>query len=212
MSNRFFAILLIVIAVIGGVIFATKSKNNTTPTANNTQPTNITTGSGSSGVTLVEYGDFQCPVCGSFFPIVQQVKEKYGDRVTFQFRNFPLSEIHPNAVIASRAAVAADKQGKFWEFHDLLYKNQSAWSSSKTPETYFDSYAEQVGIDVARFKADLASSEVNALVQADRAEAQRLGLTGTPSFILDGKKLDPNPTTVDEFSAKIDAAIQAKKQ
>lgn len=211
MSNRFFAILLITIAIIGGLVFATKSKNNTTPNVGNTQPTNLTTGKGTSGVTLVEYGDFQCPVCGSFFPIVQQVKEKYGDQVTFQFRNFPLSEIHPNAVIAARAALAADKQGKFWEFHDLLYTNQSTWSSSKTPEKFFESYAEQLSLDVAKFKTDLASSEVNAAVQADRAEAQRLGFTGTPTFVLDGKKLDPNPTSFEAFSAKIDEAIKAKQ-
>ncbi len=212
MSNRFFAILLIIIAVIGGVLFATKSKNSNTPTASNTAPTNITAGTGTTGVTLVEYGDFQCPVCASFLPIVQQVKQKYGDQITFQFRNFPLSEIHPNAVIAARAALAAEKQGKFWEFHDLLYINQTAWSSSKTPETFFDSYAEQLGLDVAKFKTDLASAETNAAVQADRADAQRQGFTGTPTFVLDGKKLDPSPSNLEQFSAKIDEAIKAKQQ
>lgn len=212
MSNRFFSILLIVIALIGGTIFFTKSKNNTTPSVSNTSPTNLTTGKGTTGVTLVEYGDFQCPVCGSFFPIVQQVKEKYGDQITFQFRNFPLSEIHPNAVIAARAALAADKQGKFWEFHDLLYTNQTTWSSSKTPETVFESYAEELRLDITKFKADLASPETNAAVQADRAEAQRLGFTGTPTFVLDGKKLDPNPSTLEAFSAKIDEAIKSKQK
>ncbi len=212
MSNRFFAILLIIIAIIGGAVFVSKSKDSDTPVASNTQPSSITTGKGTTGVTLVEYGDFQCPVCGSFFPIVQQVKEKYGDQITFQFRNFPLSEIHPNAVIAARASVAADKQGKFWEFHDLLYQNQSTWSSSKSPETFFENYAEQVGLDVAQFKTDLASTETNNIVQADRADAQKQGFTGTPTFVLDGKKLDPNPSSLEAFSAKIDEAIKAKQE
>ncbi len=212
MSNRFFAILLIIIAVIGGVIFVNKSKNSDTVTPDSSQLTNLTVGKGTTGVTLVEYGDFQCPVCGSFYPIVKQIKEKYGDQITFQFRNFPLSEIHPNAVLAARAALAADKQEKFWQYHDLLYENQSAWSESKSAQILFERFAEQLGLDIDQFKTDLASSEVNAAVQADRAEAQRLGYSGTPTFVLDGQKLDPNPSSIEEFSAKIDQAIKAKQQ
>lgn len=210
MSNRFFAILLIIIAVIGGVIFVSKNKSDT-PSVTDTPPSNITTGKGTTGVTLVEYGDFQCPVCASFFPIVQQVKEKYGDQITFQFRNFPLSEIHPNAVIAARAAMAANNQGKFWEYHDLLYQNQTSWAESNDPVSILDGYAEQLGLDMQQFRSDRASNEINNVVQADRAEAQRQGFTGTPTFVLDGQKLDPSPTSIDAFSAKIDEAIKAKQ-
>ncbi|MCA9331184.1 thioredoxin domain-containing protein, partial [Candidatus Saccharibacteria bacterium] len=160
MSNRFFAILLIIIAVIGGVIFVSKNKSDT-PSVTDTPPSNITTGKGTTGVTLVEYGDFQCPVCASFFPIVQQVKEKYGDQITFQFRNFPLSEIHPNAVIAARAAMAANNQGKFWEYHDLLYQNQTSWAESNDPVSILDGYAEQLGLDMQQFRSDRASNEIN---------------------------------------------------
>lgn len=212
MSNRFFAILLIIIVIIGGVIFVNKSKHNTTASPESAQLTNLTTGKGTTGVTLIEYGDFQCPVCGSYYPIVKQVVEKYGDKITFQFRNFPLSEIHQNAVLAARAALAADKQGKFWEYHDMLYENQTAWSSSKTASSIFEDYAQQLGLNVDQFKTDMASSEVNAQIQADRAEAQRLGFTGTPTFVLDGQKLDPSPTTVSDFVTKIDEAIKAKQK
>lgn len=211
MSNRFFAILLIVIAIIGGVIFVNKSKHSTSVAPSNAELTNLTMGKGTTGVTLIEYGDFQCPVCGSYYPIVKQVVEKYGDKITFQFRNFPLPELHQNAVLAARAALAADKQGKFWEFHDLLYENQTAWSDSKNASSIFEGYAQQLGLNVDQFKTDTASSEVNARVQADRAEAQRLGFTGTPTFVLDDQKLDPSPTTVEAFEAKIDAAIKAKQ-
>ena len=210
MSNRFFAILLIIIAIIGGIIFVSRNKSDT-PSVSNTQPSTITTGKGTTGVTLIEYGDFQCPVCASYFPIVQQVKQKYGDQITFQFRNFPLSEIHPNAVIAARAAMAANKQGKFWEYHDLLYENQTSWAESKNVESMLDGYAEQLELNMDQFRTDRASDEINNIVQADRAEAQRQGFTGTPTFVLDGKKLDPNPTSFDDFSAKIDEAIKAKQ-
>lgn len=211
MSNRFFAILLIILAIIGGVIFVNKSKNSTTVAPDQAQLTNLTTGSGTTGVTLIEYGDFQCPVCATYYPIVKQITEKYGDKITFQFRNFPLSEIHQNAVLAARAALAADKQGKFWEFHDILYENQNAWSGSQNASSIFEDYAQKLSLNGDQFKTDMASSEVNAQIQADRTEAQKLGLTGTPTFILDGKKLDPSPTTVEAFSAKIDEAIKAKQ-
>lgn len=212
MSNRFFAVLLIIIAVIGGVIFVSKSKDDT-PSPSNTEPSNIVYKENvSTNVTLVEYADFQCPVCASFHPIMNQVKAKYGDKITIQFRHFPLSEIHPNAVLAARASMAAYNQGKFWEYHDLLFENQSIWSSNTNAQPLFDGYAEQLALDLEKFRADTASSETNNIVQADRAEAQRLGFTGTPTFVLNGNKLDPSPTSIEEFSKLIDEAIQASEQ
>lgn len=211
MSNRFFAVILIIIAIIGGVIFVSKSGNNEAPSIGDTEPTNITYGEGTTGVTLIEYGDFQCPVCASYQPIVQQIKDKYGDQITVQFRHFPLAEIHQNAVVASRAAQAAHMQGQFWEFHDLLFENQSTWAQSSNATAFFETYAQQLGLDIDKFKTDMASSEVNNLVQADRGEAQRLGFTGTPTFVLDGQKLDPSPTSFEAFSTKIDEAIKARQ-
>jgi protein-disulfide isomerase len=209
-SNRFFAILIIIIAVIGGVIFVSNSRDDT-PSAGDTPPTNIVyNDSVSTAVTLVEYADFQCPVCAQYHPIMDQVKEKYGDQITIQFRHFPLSEIHPNAVLAHRSSMAAYNQDKFWEYHDLLFENQATWSASTNVQPFFDGYAEQLGLDMDRFRADVASSETNSQVQADRAEAQRRGYTGTPTFELDGNKLDPSPTSFEEFSSKIDEAIKAK--
>lgn len=210
MSNRFFAVLIIIMAVIGGVIFVSKSKDDA-PSVGNTQPTNIVYNDKvDTSVTLIEYADFQCPVCASFHPIMNQIKEKYGDQITIQFRHFPLSEIHPNAVLAARASMAAYNQGKFWEYHDVLFENQTTWSASSNAQTFFESYAEQLSLDMNRFRTDIASSETNSLVQADRAEAQRKGYSGTPTFELDGKKLDPSPTSIEDFSAKIDEAIKAK--
>ncbi len=212
MSNRFFAILIIIIAVIGGVIFVSKSKDDT-PSVSNTPPSNIVYNKTvSTPVVLVEYADFQCPVCASFQPIMNQVKQKYGDQITIQFRHFPLSEIHPNAVLASRASIAAYNQDKFWEYHDLLFENQTAWSASNNAQTFFDGYAEQLGLNMDKFKTDVASSETNNQVQADRAEAQRKGYTGTPTFELDGKKLDQSPTSLEEFSTVIDEAIKNSSQ
>lgn len=209
MSNRFFVIVLIIIAVIGGAVFFSKSSDQAP--ANNSQLSEVKTGEGTTGVTLVEWGDFQCPACASYYPIVKQIKEKYGDKITFQFRNLPLSEIHPHAILAARSAMAADKQGKFWEYHDLLYENQRSWTDLSDATEVFDGYAEQLELNMDQFRADRASDEVNSIVQADRAEAQRLGFTGTPTFVLDGQKLDPTPQSFDEFVKKINEAIAAKQ-
>lgn len=210
MSNRFFVIVLIIIAAIGGLVFFNKSSDQ--PQSNNTQLSEVKTGAGTTGVTLVEYGDFQCPACGQYYPIVKQIKAKYGDKITFQFRHLPLNEIHPHAVLAARSSMAADKQGKFWEYHDLLYENQTSWTNLSDPTEVFDGYAEQLDLNMEQFRADRASDEVNSVVQADRAEAQRLGFASTPTFVLDGQQLDPSPQSFDEFVKKIDEAIAAKTQ
>src|SRR5690606_23603180 len=116
MSNKFFIGILVAIAVVFGFVLIRDRDNSTTnntDTPSSQTASNHVKGSDASGVVLVEYGDFQCPACGAYYPILKQIYEEYKDRITFQFRHFPLIQIHPNAMIAHRAAVAADKQGKF---------------------------------------------------------------------------------------------------
>lgn len=213
MNNRFVIILVVVVALIGGVFFFTKHKKTTgngSKTSSSVQPTNHTTGSGKSGVVLIEYGDFQCPACGQYYPIVKQVVETNKDNITFQFRHFPLVQIHQNAFAGSRAAEAASKQNKFWEMYDLLYENQQSWSTASNPNTYFESYAQQLGLDVTKFKTDSAGSEVSDLINADINAGQQLGANSTPTFVLNGKKLDQNPRSLDEFNKLIETAVKAK--
>lgn len=213
MNNRFVIILVVIIALIGGAFFLTKHKSSNSTggkTSSSAQPTNHTEGGGKSGVVLVEYGDYQCPACGQYYPIVKQVVEKYKDDITFQFRNFPLVQIHPNAFAGARAAEAAGMQGKYWEMHDLLYTNQTSWSSASNPDSYFENYAQQLGLDVTKFKTDMASSQVSDWINADLSEAQKIGANATPTFVLDGKKVDQNPRSLDEFNKLIEDAIKAK--
>ena len=122
-----------------------------------------------------------------YFPLVQQVYDKYKTQITFQFRNFPLTEIHTYALLAARAAEAAGNQNKYFEMHDMLYQEQPTWSKSTNPTPYFEEYAKQLGLDVNKFRTDMQSDGTNRAVQADRAEALRLGFTGTPSFVIDGR-------------------------
>ncbi|HWB38649.1 MAG TPA: thioredoxin domain-containing protein, partial [Candidatus Saccharimonadales bacterium] len=123
MSKQFWAVIIGIIVIFVGV-FALSGNKDT----GNGKATNHVEGKSPSSITLVEYGDYECPFCGQYFPIVKQVQQEYAGKVVFQFRNFPLTSVHPSAFAAARAAEAAALQGKFWQMHDLLYENQSQWS------------------------------------------------------------------------------------
>ena len=217
MSKRFLIVILVCVLGLVGVYAAT-SKKDSKDTGNNSAPSNSklsnhVTGKNAKKVTLVEYGDFQCPACGAYFPVLKQVKEKYANDIQFQFRNFPLSQIHQNARASSRAAEAASKQGKFWEMHDLLYEQQSSWESSSDATSIFEGYAQQIGLNITQYKTDFSSTEVNATINADYAEGTKLGVNSTPTFFLQGEKITEAPKDLDGFVKLIDQAIKdAAKQ
>lgn len=210
MSKAFWAAIAAVIVIFGGILLF-KGDDANAPSAANGKPTNHLIGNGKTGVVLVEYGDYQCPFCGQYYPLVKQVQQKYNDQITFQFRNLPLLQIHQNAFAGARAAEAASLQGKFWEMHDMLYENQEAWSSSPKVLTVFEGYAKKLGLDTNKFKKDFASAAVNDSINADVVAFDRTKQEkSTPTFFLDGKKI--NPSSVDEFSKLIDGAIAAKSK
>jgi protein-disulfide isomerase len=152
MSKSFWAIIAIIVVVFGGILLIKQDKAGAP--SNGAQATNHIQGEGKTGVTLVEYGDYQCPFCGSYYPILKSVQEKYNDQIYFQFRNLPLSQQHKNAFAAARAAEAAGLQNKFWEMHDLIYANQNVWTPMDKPEGTFEQYATQLGLNLGQFKSD----------------------------------------------------------
>lgn len=149
-------------------------------------------GSDENKILLIEYGDYQCPSCAGAHPNVNALMEEYGDNVTFVFRNFPLTSIHPNARAAAGSAEAAGLQGKYWEMHDMLYQGQNDWSSldSNQRTSIFKAYAQSLGLDMAKFESDLASEPVNAKISFDLAIGKNAGASATPTFYLNGEKLD----------------------
>lgn len=209
MNKQFFAIIAIIIVGLVGVLFLTKDKSNTGGNNGNSsaQASEHIAGKTDSKVTLVEYGDFQCPACKSYFPIITQLKTEYADKVKFQFRNFPLVQIHQNAFIGSRAAEAAAKQGKFFEMHDLLYENQDTWSTASNPSSNLEGYAQQLGLNAEQFKTDMNGADVAGIINADVKAGQALGANSTPTFVLNGKKID-NPKSLDEFKKALDDALK----
>jgi protein-disulfide isomerase len=140
-------------------------------------------GPASAPVTLVEYGDYECPYCGAAYPIVKEIQQRLGDRLRFVFRNFPITTAHPHAEHAAEAAEAAGAQGKFWEMHDYLYEHQRALVDRKLEE-----YAAAVGLDVEQFDRDMESQAYRERVRADFMSGVRSGVNGTPSFFINGRR------------------------
>lgn len=146
-----------------------------------------------SQVVFIEYGDFQCSSCGAFYPTLKEVKEQYKDQVTFVFRHLPLTTAHPHAKAAAAAAQAAAKQGKFWEMHDKLFETQSQWSSAQANNrsSFFEQYAEEIGLDMAAYRKDVASSDITDRVNRDVGAAKKAGFPlSTPTIVLNGKLID----------------------
>lgn len=210
MDKRFGLILLAVVAIIGGVFFFTRDSNSTTSSTTGVVSSHIS-GAGTTGVTLIEFGDFECSACANYYPIVEQIREDYGDKIKFQFINFPLVAIHKNAMAAHRAAEAASLQGKFFEMYDLLYENQRSWASLSSPVSLFEGYAKSLSLDLTKYKADFSSEVVNDTINADVALGKSTyKANSTPTFVLDGKVLNSSEVgSYELFSKKIDEAIAA---
>ena len=206
MDKRFLAVLATIVLLFTGYIFIVKQKGSSNTTSATVSSHKL--GAGNKKVTLTEYGDFQCYYCGLRYPTVSQVLTKYGDDITFEFKNFPIDSAHPNARAAHRAAEAASQQNKFFEMYDLLYKNQASWSSSNGVAKIFEGYATNLGLNLDTYRTAYSSEAVNDTINADAIDGKKLGVTGTPTFFLNGRLLkDTETTTYDGFVQAIDAEI-----
>jgi protein-disulfide isomerase len=142
-------------------------------------------GPAAAPVTLLEYGDYECPYCGAAYPIVKQVQARLGDQLRFVFRNFPITTSHPHAEQAAEAAEAAAAQDRFWEMHDHLYEHQR-----RLGDDDLRGYADELGLDVARFSDELAEHAHAARVREDFMSGVRSGVNGTPTFYVNGVRHD----------------------
>jgi len=164
-------------------------------------------GNASSTVVLIEYSDFQCPACRSYYPILLELSQTYGDRIAFVYRHYPLKSIHINADPAAWASEAADNQGKFWEMHNLLFEKQDEWAKAADLKATFGEYATLLSLDKEKFLADLDSKQVKNFVNDQRQSALQNGFNATPTFVLNGKKIE-NPQSIEAFKLLINKAIQ----
>jgi len=131
-------------------------------------------------VTLLEYGDYECPDCGNAYPIIKRLIKEMPD-LRFVFRNFPLYNVHPHASVAAQTAEAAAAQGRFWDMHDLLYEHQK-----ELADLEMSRFALRIGLEIYRFEADLAAERFSQRVSADYESGVQSGVTGTPTFFING--------------------------
>ena len=154
-------------------------------------------------VSIVEFSDYQCPFCARADPLMKEVLKLYPDQVNLVYKHFPLVSIHQMALGAAQAAVAAQKQGKFWEMHEILFANQRALQPEKLKE-----YAKQIGLDVAKFEADMNSDETKSSIQEDMRLSQTVGVRGTPTMFVNGKLIQNR--SAEGFKQTVDAALKEK--
>jgi protein-disulfide isomerase len=163
--------------------------------------TDHTLGPGNAPVTLLEYGDYECPYCRRAHPILQGVRRTMGDRLRFVYRHFPLSQAHPHAEHAAEAAEAAGAQGRFWEMHDLLFENQNALEDDDLAM-----YAAQVGIDGQRVAREIAAGTYAKKIRNDFRGGIRSGVNGTPTLFINGMRFDGNWSDPDELTQALNEA------
>lgn len=209
-ETKFFGgIILVTLVIVGGAIFFLSQPPAPLQRADESllvRQDSPKISTDSARLTLVEFGDYQCPACAVYHPMVNQLLEEYKDLLTFVFREFPLSG-HQHADITARAAVAAGFQHKYWEMHTVLYEKQTEWSESKDIQADIINYAKDLGLDMEKFQNDLGSQEVKAFIDRDKQDGYTLGVNATPTFYFDGYKMQ-NPAGYADFKAIVEEALK----
>ncbi len=222
------AIAVVAVLVIGGVLIfnqrdSTGPGPRVVPAEMLRKPdSNLLTQASNNTVTVVEFLDYQCPACESYYQnVTKKLEQDYADRITFVTRNFPL-EIHPLAIAAGKAAEAAALQGKYHEMYDKLYSGYRAWAVTGDGQTIgndrsraqdrFETYAQEIGLDLPRFRADAASPAVQQRIDRDLADGKQADITGTPMIFVNGTKFAPTGKAYDaiaeELRGRIDRALE----
>lgn len=204
MSTKAWIIFVAVVAVLfGGLLYLSGKDSIDVSNVNGNRPLKASSQSGqisdhvfgqpNSKVVLIEYGDYQCPGCGAAYAPMKQVVTKYKSKITYVFRNFPLTSMHPNALAASAAAETAGLMGKYWQMHDKLYENQDSWSNAAIDQRneLFATYASEVGLDRTKFLQTLndKNNVITQKINFDLALGKKAGITGTPTFFINGEQV-----------------------
>ena len=150
-------------------------------------------GSATSSIVVIEYADYECPACAAYHSVMKEVKKQMEGKALFVFRLFPLP-MHANAIPAGIAAEAAGLQGAYFTMQDKLFAQQEEWASSKNPQDFFVTYAKELGLDETKFKAALLDETLKAKVAKNYADGSLVGITGTPTFFVNGVKVTESPT------------------
>jgi len=219
--KRFLPFAIIIIVLVGAVAAgwavlrsSRESVNAPTPTPDpagevkGAEPAHVR-GNPNAPVTLEEFGDFQCPSCGSYHPELKKMEAEFGDKIHLTFREFPLVPTHQHALAAASAAEAAGLQGKFWEMHDLIYDRQNTWKGQFDVRGVFEGYAKEIGIDVDRYNRDVGSDLVQQRIFQDGKRGHSLGVKGTPTVFMNGREVNFEDLPADKFRLVIQKELEA---
>jgi len=210
-------IIVIVIAIALAASAAAYLSRGSSDTAKTPQTGALPPGGGrvqgpeNAPVTLVEFADYQCPMCAHWSPMIAELLRKYPDKVRFEFHYYPLIQIHRYAMAAALAAEAAGEQGRYWEMHDLLFENQDRWAASNNAETEFLTYAVRLGMNTNQFMQAMRSPDVQARILQDVTRAVNAKLPGTPTIFMNGQLIDPLPKNLEELVRIVDDRLRALK-
>ena len=217
--KRFLSVAIVVIVLVVAVMVM-RNKSEVAPATSTNTTTTVAEevvelgvhgiGEGQTGVLFEEYGDFQSESSKAYQPIVQQIKDKYGDKLRFQYHDYALPE-NGIAQAAQKAADAAEIQGSFWKMHELLYERQAAWKNSADPYVIFEGYAKELGLDMEQYKLDVKSKSVENTIKADQKAGQAAQVASAPTFFINGRIVAAN-MDFDGFVKLIDEAIASNYQ
>ncbi len=204
------SVVAVIIFAVGGLMWLVSQPAAPQAGSLTTAPTtskDISEGAKNPKVTLTEWADFECPACAAYHPLITQLVDKYKNQMLYVYRFFPLTNIHPNSHISAQAAYAANKQGAFFNYDDLLYNNQNDWANLQDPKPVFLEYAKKLKLNVTQFNKDMTSQEAVKYVNDSEQQALSEGLDHTPTFFINGKEIN-NPSSIEEFQKLIDEAIK----
>ncbi len=219
MQNKgFWAIVaLLILGAVGAVVFANRAEapqsNTDKDRLASVQDDDHVRGKADSSVVLIEYGDVECPSCALYDPVAEALLASHGDKVAFVFRHFPITNKHPYAMIAARAAEAAGRQNKFFELTHFMYQRQQQWAavtSQTDPTNTFVTYAGELGLDTEKFRAAMADPATLDFINRQRDGASAFDVTGTPSLILNGEKVEAR--SLEQLQGLLDQKLQATSQ
>lgn len=200
--------VIFLVLFVGMIIVAKQQKAEVSNEPSTISSSGWFRGTESARLTLAEFSDFQCPACRAYSDPVKQVLSLYPKDLKLQYKHFPLANIHKNAFSAALAAEAAGKQGKFWEMHDVLFDKQDEWAELANPGEKFLEYALTLGVGKEQFVKDYNDKNLEEKVKEMQNEGIALGVNSTPTFFINGKKVDKNPGTLEDFKKLIDEALK----
>ena len=190
-------VIVIIVAVAvaaGAAVYLSRQPDE--PASTSATPTHVDIkggghlrGPANASVTLVEFGDYQCPSCGAYHPLVKEVLNRYPQQVRLEYHHFPLITVNPNTMLASQAVEAAGDQGKFWEMHDAVFEHQNDWAGSPNPEPIFITLATGLGLDINKFMQGLRSPEIQQRILKDVERGQAAKVEATPTFFINGEQI-----------------------